>query len=109
MGVSHCRVSKPKQDKGGYVYKMDAWSGCQSLDMLRQASTWVGDNPEFSDIRARVMQGGYTHKSKETHMYTSQTLFNDKNWEIMNTYQSHILDSKFHFPLKLFGISRRNC
>ena len=76
--------------------------------MLRKASTWVGDNSEFCDIRARAMQGGYIHKAKETHMYTSQTLFNDTNWEIMSTYKSHILDLEFRFPLKLFGISGRN-
>ena len=73
-----------------------------------EKGTWVGDNPEFCDIRARVMQGGYSHKGMHTHTYTSQTLSNERNWEIMSTYKSHILDSKFNFPLKLLGISGRN-
>jgi len=55
------------------------------------------------------MQGGLTHKGTHTHMYNSQTLSNDGNWEIMNTYKSHILDSEFHFPLKIIGASGRNC
>ena len=74
-----------------------------------EKGTWVGDNPEFYDIRARIMQGEYSHKGMHTHMYTSQTLSNERNWEIMSTYKSHILDSEFHFPLKIIGASGRNC
>ena len=88
---------------------MVAWSGCQSLNMLRKAFTCVGDNSEFCDPRARAMQGGFTHKGMHTHMYNSQTLSNDRNWEIMSTYKSHILDSEFHFPRKIIGMSGRNC
>ena len=71
--------------------------------------TWTGDNSEFCDIRARAMQGGYTHKGMHTHTYTSQTLPNDRNWEIMSTYKSHVLDSDFQFPLKIIGTSGRKC
>ena len=68
--------------------------------MLRNTFTWVGDNSEFCDLRARAMQGRFTHKGMHTHMYNSQTLSNDGNWEIMSTYKSHILDSEFHFSPK---------
>ena len=71
--------------------------------MLQKTFTWVGDNSEFCDIRARAMQGGYTHKGMHTHTYTSQTLSNGRNWEIMSIYKSHTLDSKFQFPLNFWG------
>ena len=77
--------------------------------MLQKTFTWVGDNSEFCDIRVRAMQGGFTHNGMHTHMYNSQILFNDGNWEIMSTYKSHILDSEFHFPLKIIGTSGRKC
>ena len=44
-----------------------------------------------------------THTKACTHMYTSQTLSNGRNWEIMSIYKSHTLDSKFQFPLNLGG------
>ena len=34
-----------------------------------EKGTWVGDNPEFCDIRARVILGGYTHKGMHTHVH----------------------------------------
>ena len=71
--------------------------------MLRKAFTCVGDNSEFCDPRARAMQGGFTHKGMHTHMYNSQTLSNDRNWEIMSIYKSHTLESKSHFPLNFWG------
>ena len=108
MGVSHCRVSNPKQSKQSMFIKV-AWSGYQNLNMLQKTFTWVGDNSEFCDIRVRAMQGGFTHKGMHTHMYNSQILSNDGNWEIMSTYKSHILDSEFHFPLKIIGTSGRKC
>ena len=46
---------------------------------------------------------GDTHTKACTHMYTSQTLSNGRNWEIMSIYKSHTLDSKFQFPLNLGG------
>ena len=84
MGVSHCRVSNPKQSKQSMFIKV-AWSGYQNLNMLQKTFTWVGDNSEFCDIRVRAMQGGFTHKGMHTHMYNSQILSNDGNWEIMST------------------------
>ena len=38
-----------------------------------EKGTWVGDNPEFYDIRARIMQGGYSQKGMHTHMYMLHT------------------------------------
>ena len=60
-----------------------------------EKGTWVGDNPEFCAIRARIMQGGYSHKGMHMHMYTSQTLSNERNWEIMSLIY-WILNSIFH-------------
>ena len=51
----------------------------------------------------------HTQRHAHTHMHTSQTLPNVRNWEIMSTYKSHVLDSDFHFPLKIIGTSRRKC
>ena len=53
--------------------------------MLRKAFTWVENKSEFCDLRAGVMEGRFTHKGMYTHMYNSQTLSNDRNWEIMST------------------------
>ena len=60
--------------------------------MLRKAFTGVRDNPAFCDVRARAILGGgvHTHRGMYTHMYTSQTVSNDRNWEIMSTYSTYI-------------------
>ena len=79
MGVSHCRVSNPKQSKQSMFIKV-AWSGYQNLNMLQKTFTWVGDNSEFCDIRVRAMQGGFTHKGMHTHMYMSMRQTGQADW-----------------------------
>lgn len=53
------QVSKPSKGKGSRFT-----NGCLewvSESEYVEKGTWVGDNPEFCDIRARVMQGEDAH------------------------------------------------
>ena len=67
--------------------------------MLGTIQHFVMSEPEL------YREDTHTHRGMHTHMYTSQTVCNDRNWEIMSTYRAHVLDSKFHFLLKIVGIS----
>ena len=49
----------------------------------------------------------HTHTGMHTHGHFPDYV-NERNWEIMSTYRSYILDSKFHFPLKILETAWRN-